>query len=120
MKDFEKESLEILEFLNTTTKRRFRPTKSNLFGIKARLKEDYSLQEIQEVIIIKTMEWTNNPQMSVHLNPVTLFRPSNFEKYINQVIAVKDNPKLYEKHFKSINKVRDKSISDDDLTDLYG
>lgn len=122
MKNLEEESLAILEFLNATAKRRFRATKANLSGIKQRLKEEYSLQEIQEVIIVKTMEWANNPQMSVHLNSVTLFRPSNFEKYINQVIAIKENPKLYEKHFKSINQIRTASASDNDaaINEMYG
>lgn len=112
---------EILQKFNEITGRRFRKTKANLSGISARLKDGYTEQEILEVIQVKTLEWKNNPTMSVHLNPVTVFRPSNFDKYINQVLTIKENPQQYAKHFQQINRITT-SAADNDVTisDLYG
>ncbi len=114
---------EILTYLNQITNRRFRENKTNLNGIARVMKEGFTEQEIHEVIQIKTLEWKNNPEMSVHLNPITLFRPKNFEKYINQVIAIKENPQLYAKHFAKINKTtagRSAADDTDAINDLYG
>ncbi len=116
---------EILTYLNQITGRRFRPTKANLNGIAKQFKEGFTADEMKEVIQVKTLEWRNNPEMSVHLNPVTIFRPKNFEKYINQVIAIKENPKLYEKYFRTLsgrNIVTGRSAADDTdaINDLYG
>ncbi len=113
---------EILTYLNQITGRRFRPIKTNLNGIARVMKEGFTEQEIHEVIQVKTLEWKNNPEMSVHLNPITLFRPRNFEKYINQVIAIKENPTLYAKYFAKLNKATGRSAADDAdaINDLYG
>jgi len=115
---------EILTYLNQITGRRFRENKTNLNGIARVMKEGFTEQEIHEVIQVKTLEWKNNPEMSVHLNPVTLFRPKNFEKYVNQVIAIKQNPLIYAKHFAKINKTGSLGTSAADdaeaINDLYG
>jgi uncharacterized phage protein (TIGR02220 family) len=98
--------IEILNLFNQITGHRHKAGKANLSGIKRVLKEGYTLREIQEVIQLKTIEWKKNAKMSVHLNPVTIFRESNFDKYINQVINVKENPQMYAEHFAEINKIR--------------
>lgn len=97
--------IEVLNLFNQITGHKHRTGKSNLAGIKRVLKEGYSLQEIQEVIQLKTIQWKNNAQMSDHLNPVTIFRESNFDKYINQVLNVKQNPQLYATYFAELNKI---------------
>ena len=33
---------------------------------------------------MKCAEWLHNEQMRQHLTPTTLFRESNFDKYLNQ------------------------------------
>ncbi|MBT0550413.1 conserved phage C-terminal domain-containing protein [Riemerella anatipestifer] len=114
---------EMLKKFNEITGRRFRETKANLQGISARLKDGYTEQEIVEVIQIKTLEWKNNPIMSVHLNPVTIFRPTNFDKYINQVLTIKENPQQYAKYFKKINHITNGTSAadhDDAISELYG
>ena len=108
--------IEILDLFNQITGHKHRAGKANLSGIKRVLKEGYTPEEIQEVIQLKTIEWKNNAKMSGNLNPVTIFRDSNFDKYINQVLNVKQNPKLYNEYFKGINKI--KSSAADDLDDL--
>ncbi|MGB1295760.1 MAG: conserved phage C-terminal domain-containing protein [Flavobacteriales bacterium] len=95
---------EILDYLNDLTGRKYRPIKSNLSKVESLLKDGYTIEEIKEVIEVKVFEWLNNPKMSQHLNPTTLFRPSNFDKYINQVVAVKQNPELYKAHYAKLNK----------------
>lgn len=113
--------LEILNLFNQITGHRHRPGKANLTGIKRVLKEGYSLQEIQEVIQLKTIEWKKNATMSGHLNPVTIFRDSNFDKYINQVLNVKENPKLYQKYYEQLNKIERSAADDiDDLKAMFG
>lgn len=41
--------------------------------------------------------------MAVHLCPTTIFRPSNFEKYHNQVLAMQKDPQFYKEHYERIN-----------------
>ncbi|SDE76571.1 conserved phage C-terminal domain-containing protein [Riemerella columbipharyngis] len=119
--EFTTPEIEILKQFNAITGRRFRETKSNLKGISARLKDGYTEQEIIEVIQVKTLEWKNNSTMSVHLNPVTIFRPSNFDKYINQVLTIKENPQQYAKHFQQINRIATSAAGNDaTISDLYG
>lgn len=108
--------IEVLNLFNQITGHRHRAGKGNLTGIKRVLKEGYTLQEIQEVIQLKTIQWKNDAKMSDHLNPVTIFRESNFDKYINQVLNVKNNPQLYAEHFKAINEI---STGGDDSTGAF-
>lgn len=116
---------QILErFKEITGRKRFENSRTNLSGIERVLKEGFNEEEIIQIIQIKTLEWKNNPEMSVHLNPVTIFRPANFPKYINQLAAIKENPKLYAKYFAKINgrTFTGGSAADnaDAINDLYG
>lgn len=114
------EEFEILDYFNEITGHRHGQTKSNMSGIKRVLKAGYSLEEIKEVIQVKTLDWKNNMDMSKHLNPVTIFREKNFDKYINQVIDIKANPQKYARHFAKLNKTRTSANNTDDLTAMYG
>jgi uncharacterized phage protein (TIGR02220 family) len=96
--------IEILNYLNEVTGKHFKAIKSNLKPISARFKDGYTLEEMKEVIMVKTLEWKNNEVMAVHLCPTTLFRPSNFEKYVNQVLTVKQNPDQYRQYYEQLNK----------------
>lgn len=115
--------IEILQYLNELAGKRFKPIKSNLTPIAARLKDGYTVQELKEIIQVKTLEWKNNEVMNPHLCPTTLFRPSNADKYLNQIIAIKANPQQYAKYFAKINK-QPGSVSNannpDDLAAMYG
>lgn len=113
--------VEILNELNEITGSRFREIKSNLSKIKALLKAGFTEVEIIEVIQLKNFQWRNNPEMSGYLCPKTLFRESNFEKYYNEVQQVKQNPEMYAKYYKKINKTSG-SIADrtDELEAMFG
>ena len=112
---------EILDKLNEITGSRFREIKSNLSKIKALLKAGFTEVEIIEVIQLKNLQWKSNPEMSGYLCPKTLFRESNFEKYYNEVQQVKQNPEMYAKYYKKINKTSG-SIADrtDELEAMFG
>ena len=112
---------EILQKLNELTGSNFREIKSNLTKISALFKQGFTQEQIIEVIILKVAEWKNNPVMAQYLRPSTLFRDTNFENYVNQVNLVKQNPKMYEQYFKSINKVKTSAADNtDDIAEMYG
>lgn len=94
---------QILDYLNEIAGRRFKPIKANLKGISARFKDGYTMEQMKAVIMIKTLEWKNNEVMALHLDPVTLFRPSNFDKYMNQVLIVQAQPEKYKQYYEQLN-----------------
>lgn len=113
--------IEILNLLNELAGKRFKPIKSNLTPIIARLKDGYTVQELKEIVQVKTLEWKNNEVMNAHLCPTTLFRPSNTDKYINQIIAIKENPQQYARYFAKINNVSTSAAdNDDELEAMFG
>lgn len=111
---------QILAYLNELAGKRFKPIKSNISPIIARLKDGYTIQELKEIVQVKTLDWKNNEVMNQHLCPTTLFRPSNTDKYLNYILTIKENPKQYAKYFAKINKTRTSANNADDLTALYG
>jgi phage replication O-like protein O len=70
--------VEVLAYLNEKVKRNFKVPGE----ILARLK-DYSVEDCKTVIDKKCREWIGT-RFEKHLDPVTLFRPSNFDRYLNQ------------------------------------
>jgi len=75
---------EAIEYLNKKTGSRFKADlESNLTPIIAKLKAGYTRENIGYVIDVKCQEWMGT-DMEKHLNPTTLFRPANFDKYLNQ------------------------------------
>jgi len=46
----------------------------------------YTQVDFKHVINVKIEEWWDDPKMSQHLAPATLFKPDNFEKYLAQTI----------------------------------
>lgn len=83
----------IVDYLNSKIGTKFDfKTKATIQSINARLK-DYSIGDIRLVINSKCSEWQNDDKMKKHLNPTTLFRASNFERYYN---ALKINSKKRE------------------------
>ena len=98
--------IEILNYLNEVTGSKFREIPRNLSKIKALLKQNFTQEQIIEVIQLKVIQWKNNPRMVGYLRPETLFRESNFENYLNEVEKVKQNPKLYASHFAELNNIK--------------
>lgn len=82
---------EIIDYLNDKAKTKYRQVESNYKHLKARLK-DFSVEDVKAVIDKKCNEWIGT-EFERYLTPETLFRPSNFEKYLNQNIVKKKNPR---------------------------
>lgn len=78
-----------IDFLNKKAGRKFKHTETNINPIVARLKDGFTAKDIAQVIVYKVNDWNNDPQMSKYLRPETLFRPSKFEAYLNEIEAEK-------------------------------
>ncbi len=77
---------EIIDYLNERCGTNYKPTtKETRKNINGRLNEGHTIEDFRTVIDKKANEWIGT-DFEKHLNPTTLFRPSNFEKYLNQVI----------------------------------
>lgn len=112
--------LEILQFFNEVTGRRARPIKSNITAIKARLKDGFTIEEIKKAIIVKTIQWKNDPEWSKHLCIETIFRPKKLEKYVNEALAAEQNPEQYRKYYEQFNK-NTKPVDDlSDIAEMFG
>ena len=98
--------IEILNYLNHVTASKFREIPKNLSKIKALLKQNFTQEQIIEVIQLKVIQWKNNPKMVGYLRPDTLFRESNFENYQNEVEKVKQNPQMYAEYFAALNHIK--------------
>lgn len=73
----------IIDYLNFKTKKNYKYTPNNLSKIKARLKENFTLDDFKEVIDKKCMDWLNDKEMNKYLRPETLFG-NKFESYLQQ------------------------------------
>ncbi len=85
------QATEVINFLNHKTGRRYparnptgNPT-ANSEVVMHRLKEGYTLEDCKSVIAKKCREWAHDEKMSRYLTPETLFRRSNFERYIGEL-----------------------------------
>lgn len=58
--------------------------------IRARWREGARLEDFKHVHTVKCDDWLTDPKMRQYLNPDTLYRPSKFEKYLNQPIREKE------------------------------
>ena len=75
---------EVIEYLNEKAGTHYRQVENNYKHIKARL-QDFSVDDLKTVIDKKCQEWIGT-EFEKYLTPETLFRPGNFEKYLNQRI----------------------------------
>ena len=73
-----------MEYLNlkANTKFRFTSEKTRKL-IKARINENFTVEDFKTVIDNKCDEWLNDDKMKIYLRPETLFG-SKFESYLNQ------------------------------------
>ncbi|MGQ7543977.1 phage replisome organizer N-terminal domain-containing protein [Streptococcus suis] len=76
---------EIIEYLNSATGKSYRyQSNSNKKIILARWNEGYKLDDFKKVIDNMVANWTGT-EWEKYLQPSTLFRESNFDKYLNMV-----------------------------------
>ncbi|TKH43433.1 hypothetical protein C1I60_14145 [Paenibacillus terrae] len=76
---------EIISYLNEKTGKNYNfKVKTTKDFINGRISEGRTVEDFKNVIDIKCSHWLNDPKMSQYLRPATLFRPSNFDNYLNQ------------------------------------
>lgn len=88
-KKYNKDSEEILSYLNLKSGSNYRMIDSNLKLIDALINKGYSKQDVLTVIDKKTEEW-NGTDYQQYLRPMTLFG-NKFESYLNQPIIKKQS-----------------------------
>jgi uncharacterized phage protein (TIGR02220 family) len=76
---------EVISFMNDLYKRDFDSgSNGTITGLKQRLLS-HSVEDIKKVIANRYSMWKDDPLMSKHLNPTTIFRASKFDKYLEEV-----------------------------------
>lgn len=78
---------EIILYFNEKTGKKFGADAGGF--ISARLNDGFTIEDCKKVIDIKTAQWLNDPENNKYLRPLTLFRPSNFEGYLNEDDSIK-------------------------------
>jgi len=73
---------QVLTHLNQKTNSRYQVCKSSLENIRARLGEDFTLDELMLVVDYSTAKWGEDLKMAEYLRPTTLFQPSKFPAYL--------------------------------------
>lgn len=85
------EAATVITHLNQKTGKSFRvQAKSNQEHIDARIADGYQVSDLIAVIDNMVPRWMGDPKMEQFLNPTTLFRPKNFEKYLNAAAPKKE------------------------------
>lgn len=84
---------EILNYLTQKSGNRFRLGKkfkdSEKYKLIAARLQDYSVDDLKAVIDVKSKEWAESAEWCKRLVPKTLFRASNFERYMDEVENLK-------------------------------
>ena len=79
-------ALEILEFLNHLTGKKYKPVPATMTMIRARLKE-FSLQELKTMVVRKNREWRSDDKLSKYIRPATLFNATRCNNYVGECVT---------------------------------
>lgn len=85
---------QVMDYLNLQARRNYRTANPNgtptagALVISQRLKDGYTVDQCKDVIGEKSNQWMGHEKMDQYLNPQTLFRKSNFDKYLAEAEAV--------------------------------
>lgn len=85
---------EIISFLNKVANRKFEFVEANFKFVNARL-QTKSIDDLKGVIVVKTMQWKDNPKQRKYLRPETLFNATKFQGYYQEVLEARENPEKY-------------------------
>jgi len=85
-KQLEKDVDSVILTLNEIAGKKFR-VKTETFRrlIRGRFSDGYSKEDMFAVIRQKFNTWHNDPKMKKFITPETLFRPGNFDRYLNEI-----------------------------------
>ncbi len=81
---FKNEAKEVLEYLNSVNGRNQTYTKEIESCFK---RENCTVQDCKEVIDFKWKEWGHKDEMAARVDATTLFRASNFQRYLDEARA---------------------------------
>jgi len=73
---------QVLSHLNLVTGSRYQVSKSSMENIRARLGEEFSLEDLNLVVDYSQAKWGHDIKMAEYLRPVTLFQISKFPGYL--------------------------------------
>ncbi|EBQ3159289.1 GntR family transcriptional regulator [Salmonella enterica] len=76
------QAISVLTHLNQISGSRYQKSKTSLENIRARLREGYSVADLQLVIDLKHEHWHENDEQYQYMRPETLFGPKKFESYL--------------------------------------
>lgn len=76
----------VLNHLNLVSGSRYQKSKTSLENIRARLREGYTVGDLQLVIDLKHEHWNGNDAQYQYMRPETLFGPKKFEGYLQSGI----------------------------------
>lgn len=79
-KELERECLFLLNHLNQSTKKSFKPNKETLLQIASILRQNYTSTQIRQTIDYLAAKWNHDSKMQMYLRPSTVFG-SKFEEY---------------------------------------
>ncbi|WP_405077051.1 conserved phage C-terminal domain-containing protein [Lactobacillus jensenii] len=83
--DKSKQVKAIVQFLNEKTGSHYRASSAKTKKlIHARLKEGFTVDDFEKVIVKKCKDWKNDSKMAKYLRPETLFG-TKFEGYLNEI-----------------------------------
>ena len=87
----------IITYLNEKAGRKYKSTTNQTQKlINGRWDEGYRLENFKEVIDKKVQDWKGDSEMEKYLRPNTLFRPSNFENYLNEPWPDKEEEDMFD------------------------
>lgn len=76
---------EVVAYLNEKTSKAYKATTAGTQKlINGRESDGYTFDDFKKVIDIKCKQWLLDSNMQKYLRPDTLFRPGNFESYLNE------------------------------------
>lgn len=76
---------QILNYLNEKTGKKFVPVEQNLKLIRARLKEDFTVDKLKQMIDFKCLNWLKDEKMNEYLRPSTLFNAEKCAQYCGEI-----------------------------------
>lgn len=80
---------EVISFMNELYRRKFDPnSEATVKFLRGRL-EEHGVEIIKKVVANRYSEWKDDSMMQKHLNPTTIFRPSKFEKYLEETLRTR-------------------------------
>lgn len=85
-KEHEAQITQVIELFNQIVGTRFSvKTQTTRDLISGRLNEGRTIEEMAAVIKHRKKKWGNDPKMKDYIRPSTIFRPGNFDNYLNEI-----------------------------------